>query len=61
MPATNRALWKKKPTGNKQRDRYVTRQLRRQGWTVIRIWEHELVTSPAKCVSKIQRKLRNKS
>jgi DNA mismatch endonuclease (patch repair protein) len=42
MPANNRPFWKKKLTGNKQRDRYVTRQLRRQGWRVVRIWEHEL-------------------
>jgi len=24
------------------RDRLVNRTLRRQGWTVLRIWEHEL-------------------
>ena len=42
MPANNRLFWKKKLTGNKLRDRLVSRQLRRQGWTVVRIWEHEL-------------------
>ena len=42
MPASNRAFWKKKLTGNKFRDGFVTRQLRREGWRVIRIWEHEL-------------------
>jgi DNA mismatch endonuclease (patch repair protein) len=29
-------------TGNKVRDRRVNRALRGRGWTVLRIWEHEL-------------------
>jgi G:T-mismatch repair DNA endonuclease (very short patch repair protein) len=29
-------------TGNKARDRKVNRLLRAKGWTVLRIWEHEL-------------------
>src|ERR1041384_2802609 len=58
MPANNRTFWKKKLTGNKQRDRLVTRQLRRQGWTVIRIWEHELAKTPARCLKRIQRAFR---
>lgn len=29
-------------TGNKARDRKVNRLLRAKGWTVIRVWEHEL-------------------
>jgi G:T-mismatch repair DNA endonuclease (very short patch repair protein) len=41
-PANNRAFWKKKLAGNKTRDRMVNRTLRRSGWRVIRIWEHEL-------------------
>jgi DNA mismatch endonuclease (patch repair protein) len=41
-PANNRAFWKKKLAGNKIRDRVVNRTLRRAGWRVIRIWEHEL-------------------
>ena len=42
LPATNRAFWKKKLEGNVARDRVVNRQLRRRGWRVLRIWEHEL-------------------
>ena len=29
-------------TGNQARDHRVNRALRRRGWHVIRIWEHEL-------------------
>ena len=42
MPANNRAFWRKKLTGNKARDRVVNKALRRAGWRVVRIWEHEL-------------------
>lgn len=34
--------WRNKLAGNQQRDRRVTRALRRDGWRVLRIWEHEL-------------------
>jgi DNA mismatch endonuclease (patch repair protein) len=41
-PSNNRVFWRKKLAGNQARDRLVTRTLRRQGWRVLRIWEHEL-------------------
>ncbi|MEO7675363.1 MAG: very short patch repair endonuclease [Verrucomicrobiota bacterium] len=43
QPASNRAFWKKKLTRNKTRDRLVKKTLRLRGWTVLRIWQHELV------------------
>ena len=42
MPAGNRAFWRAKLACNQARDRLVTRTLRRAGWRVLRIWEHEL-------------------
>jgi DNA mismatch endonuclease (patch repair protein) len=42
MPMGNSTYWKPKIFGNKRRDRSVTRDLRRAGWMVLRIWEHEL-------------------
>jgi DNA mismatch endonuclease (patch repair protein) len=41
-PRHNAAFWRKKLAGNKARDRRVTRTLRRAGWRVLRLWEHEL-------------------
>ena len=41
-PAGNRAFWKAKLDRNTARDRAVTRALRKAGWTVLRIWEHDL-------------------
>jgi DNA mismatch endonuclease (patch repair protein) len=42
LPKTNRAFWKEKLARNKVRDRLVTRTLRRHGWRVVRVWQHEL-------------------
>lgn len=42
MPRTNRAFWVHKIAVNQARDRKVTRRLRREGWSVIRIWEYDV-------------------
>lgn len=42
MPAGNRAFWRAKLARNHARDRLVTRTLRKAGWRVLRIWEHDL-------------------
>ena len=42
QPKTNAAFWRKKISANRTRDRLVTRTLRRRGWRVLRVWEHEL-------------------
>lgn len=41
-PRNNAPAWMTKLSANASRDRYVTKSLRRQGWRVLRIWEHEL-------------------
>jgi G:T-mismatch repair DNA endonuclease (very short patch repair protein) len=35
-------FWRAKLAGNRERDRRVTRLLRRQHWAVLRFWEHQL-------------------
>jgi DNA mismatch endonuclease (patch repair protein) len=54
IPAGNRAFWKKKFAANKARDRRVNRELRKLGWRVVRIWEHDLARRGAACIRKIQ-------
>jgi len=39
-PKTNADYWGPKLGGNMQRDRETDEQLREQGWTVYRFWEH---------------------
>jgi len=41
-PKGNAAFWRKKFAANRARDRLVTLTLRRAGWCVLRIWEHEM-------------------
>jgi DNA mismatch endonuclease (patch repair protein) len=58
QPASNRAFWKKKLTRNKVRDRVVNRTLRQLGWTVLRIWQHELTRkNETRLLRRIQRVL----
>ena len=56
-PKTNRKFWDKKRAENMARDHRVTRQLRRQGWKVIRIWQHSLTKYPDACLARIYRLL----
>jgi DNA mismatch endonuclease (patch repair protein) len=42
-PRNNDEFWKSKFHRNRARDREVNQQLRKLGWRVIRIWEHDLV------------------
>jgi DNA mismatch endonuclease, patch repair protein len=41
-PQNNRAFWRRKFSANRARDALVTRTLKRAGWRVLRVWEHEL-------------------
>jgi len=56
FPATRRAFWLAKFARNKARDRLVTHTLRKNGWRVLRIWEHEL-KKPARVLARIRKAL----
>jgi len=53
-PVNNRAFWRKKLAANQLRDRQVNRVLRKNGWRVLRIWEHDLAKRGEVCVSRIR-------
>lgn len=42
QPRGNHSFWNEKFARNQARARLVNRTLRRKGWRVLRIWEHEL-------------------
>ncbi|QNN55558.1 very short patch repair endonuclease [Diaphorobacter ruginosibacter] len=42
MPKTNAAFWREKLSKNIIRDERANKALEAAGWTVIRIWEHEM-------------------
>ena len=60
-PKGNAAFWLKKISGNQARDLLVNRALRRAGWRVLRIWEHELARKyHGRCMARIVKGLKTK-
>ena len=57
MPRTNVKYWKGKIAQNKKRDKEVNYILRKSGWKVVRIWEHEIKKNPEESCRKIIRVL----
>lgn len=41
-PENNREFWRNKVETNRRRDAQVNEALRNSGWTVIRLWEHDI-------------------
>lgn len=50
--------WIKKLTRNATRDVEVTKSLTVEGWTVIRVWESEVLANPGKTADLVERILR---
>ncbi|MFC1806051.1 very short patch repair endonuclease [Planctomycetota bacterium] len=53
-PSSNRKYWNAKLDRTKARDRRLRAKLRRQGWSVIGVWEHEL-RQPDRAIAKLRR------
>ncbi|KVN33478.1 very short patch repair endonuclease [Burkholderia ubonensis] len=49
--------WREKIAGNLARDQRHNATLRREGWGVLRIWEHEVKGDLAHCIARIERRL----
>lgn len=49
---SRKEFWIPKITRNIERDKEVNRKLRKNGWRVVRVWEHEL-KHPDKSIRKI--------
>ena len=58
-PKKNYSYWQSKFEANRAHDKRVTRQLRAQGWRVLRFWEHQLKTRPGWVVKRIEQALQN--
>lgn len=56
-PSTSQTYWDAKVARNMARDRRNRAALRRQGWKVIRFWEHQVAASPKACALKVLAKL----
>ena len=42
MPKSNISFWKKKINSNVKRDSKVNEYFKKEGWRIIRVWEHDL-------------------
>lgn len=56
-PKLKNQFWIDKITRNMERDKEVDKELARQGWKVVRIWEHDIRKDSAKCVELVKRKV----
>lgn len=49
--------WEAKIEATRQRDARNFRRLRRSGWRVVRIWEHQLSRDPEGCLARVRKAL----
>jgi DNA mismatch endonuclease (patch repair protein) len=47
---TNKEFWLKKIERNIMRDKEVTTKLQEEGWIVVRLWGHDILRNPNKCI-----------
>jgi len=57
----SKKFWRDKIEGNMKRDRRTTQKLRRDGWAVLRFWEHDIEKNPEKCIRRIKGKIKERS
>jgi DNA mismatch endonuclease Vsr len=53
VPQTNKAYWAKKLERNRLRDLEVNKELRRTGWTVMRVKESAILADPKKVAKRV--------
>ena len=53
-------FWRDKIEENMRRDRRISRKLRRDRWSVLRIWEHDIEKNPEKCIRRIKAKIKER-
>lgn len=57
QPGTNAEFWANKLARNRSRDARVNATLRRRGWSVMRVWQHELTKRSADDIARRIHKL----
>jgi len=51
-------FWEKKISKNRERDRRNYNKIRKMGWSIIRVWEHEIKNDFDNCIDHIISKVR---
>lgn len=57
-PKSHQTYWDTKLKRNMARDSQNTKDLRRAGWTVLRLWEHQVAKSIDNCTAKTAKALK---
>jgi DNA mismatch endonuclease (patch repair protein) len=58
-PKSNKKYWIDKIKRNIERDRFVTKELKKAGWTVLRFWEYDIRANHNEYVNKILLRIKN--
>ncbi|TVQ61291.1 MAG: DNA mismatch endonuclease Vsr [Phycisphaerales bacterium] len=53
VPATNRSYWLAKIARNRARDAAADTALKRAGWRVVRVWEHDVRERPERTAGRV--------
>jgi len=53
FPKSNQGYWLPKLAENRERDKRQASKLRKAGWTVIRVWEHDCLPPATRVVTRI--------
>lgn len=62
VPKRNSDWWKEKIDDNRQRDARQTVQLKKRGWRVFRLWEHEMAAGlPAAKLERIKNSVQRRA
>ena len=59
-PKSRKDFWIRKIKGNIKRDVRVNKKLRKEGYKVIRFWEHEIEKNHETCIKKLIKTLQSK-
>ena len=54
-PKSNKKYWTPKIKRNKERDKEVNKWYKKNGWKVLRFWEHSINNNIEGCVNKIEK------
>jgi len=59
IPTSNKSYWIPKLKRNKERAKEVNSKLKKDGWLVVRIWEHQIKKDFNNCIKNLEQKIRN--
>ena len=54
-------FWRTKIINNRKRDKKIAVYLKYHGWSVLRIWEHDIKKNKVKCLEKVTKVLKQKA